>query len=82
MSDDEVREKLKNCFRAVFPTLSEASIPNAAVATVAAWDSVAAITLLHVVEEEFQIEVDLDRLAELDSFESLAAFLAAKIERS
>jgi acyl carrier protein len=78
MSEVTIKEKLTNCFRAVFPTLPEASIPGASVATVAAWDSIAAITLLHVVEEEFQTEVDLDRLAELNSFESLAAFLSAR----
>lgn len=76
MSEAKVREKLTNCFRAVFPTMPEASIPGASVATVAAWDSVAAITLLHVVEEEFQTEVDLDRLAELNSFESLVEYLS------
>jgi acyl carrier protein len=78
MSEVTIKEKLTNCFRAVFPTLPEASIPGASVATVAAWDSIAAITLLHVVEEEFRTEVDLDRLAELNSFESLAAFLSAR----
>jgi acyl carrier protein len=76
MSD--VREKLKNCFRTVFPSLPEGSIPNASAATVRAWDSLAGITLLHVIEEEFQTIVDLDRLAELDSFESLAEYLSAR----
>lgn len=80
MSDAAIQEKLTNCFRAVFPSLPEAGIPNASVATVAAWDSLAAITLLHVVEEEFQTEVDLDRLGELDSFGSLADYLAHRIE--
>ena len=77
MSEVTVREKLAKCFRAVFPTLSDASIPGASVATVGAWDSLAAITLLYVVEEEFQTAVDLDRLAELNSFESLAEYLLA-----
>jgi acyl carrier protein len=47
------------------------------VATVVAWDSVAAITLLQVVEEEFQREVDLEQLADLNSFESLVNYLSA-----
>jgi acyl carrier protein len=34
----------------------------------AAWDSMAAITLLHVIEEEFQTEKGTDKLEELDSF--------------
>lgn len=75
MLEGIAKQKLTNCFRVVFPTLPETSIPSASVATVAAWDSIAAITLLHVIEEEFQIEVDLERLAELNSFEALAAFL-------
>ena len=56
------------CFRVVFPDLPEAEIPSASQETVAAWDSVAAITLLNVVEEEFGVEMDLDELADLDSF--------------
>jgi acyl carrier protein len=72
----DVRKKLTDCFRVVFPSLPAASIPNASVATVPAWDSVAAINLLQVVEEEFQKEVDIARLAELDSFESLAKYLS------
>ena len=76
MSD--IREKLKNCFRTVFPGLPEGSIPNASAATVTAWDSLAGITLLLVVEEEFQTAVDLEKLAELDSFESLAEYLSAR----
>jgi len=71
-----VRDRLKKCFHVVFPALPEANIPGASVATVAAWDSITAVALLQVIGEEFQIEVDLERLAELDSFESLAAFLS------
>jgi acyl carrier protein len=74
---NDVRKKLTNCFRVVFPDLPEASIPTASVATVVAWDSVAAITLLQVVEEEFQREVDLEQLADLNSFESLVNYLSA-----
>ncbi len=80
MSEVTVREKLTKCFRAVFPTLLDATIPGASSATVAAWDSLAAITLLHVIEEEFQTAVDFDRLAELNSFESLAEYLFSHVE--
>ena len=44
----------------------------------AAWDSVASITLLNVIEEEFGIELDLDRLAELDSFGRIYDHLNSK----
>lgn len=75
----ELRDRLIRCFRLVFPKLAEGRIPDANVTTVADWDSVAAITLIQVIEEEFQIEVDLEEIGELDSFDSIAAHLAAKI---
>ena len=37
--------------------------------------AVAAITLMNVVEDEFALEMDLDDLADLDSFEKLHAYL-------
>jgi acyl carrier protein len=42
---------------------------------VPAWDSVATVTLANVVEEEFGIEMDLERLAEFDSFDHLRAYV-------
>ena len=76
MSD--VRKRLANCFRTVFPSLPEAAIPNASAATVAAWDSLAGIILLQVVGEEFHADIDLDKLTDLDSFESLAEYVSDK----
>jgi acyl carrier protein len=81
MNDDGVRKRLTNCFRAVFPRVPENKIQNATAATVGDWDSVSAITLMTVIEEEFQVQLDLDRLAELDSFESLAEYLSVNIDR-
>lgn len=72
---DDLRSKLKECFLIVFPDLSEGEIPAASQETVAAWDSVAAITLVNVIEEQFGIEMDLDDVAELDSFEKVCAYL-------
>jgi len=76
MSD--VHNRLKNCSRTVFPNLPEASIPGASATTVAAWDSLAGITLLQVIEEEFQTAIGFDKLAELDSFDSLAKYLISR----
>ncbi len=56
---DEPRVRLAQCFRMVFPNLKEdADIFAATQATVPEWDSVAAITLVNVLEEEFQIVMD------------------------
>jgi acyl carrier protein len=72
---DDVKPKLVECFQIVFPELSEKQIPAASQETVAEWDSVAAITLVNVIEEQFGIEMDLDQVAELDSFEKVRAYL-------
>lgn len=72
---DDVTPKLIECFQIVFPGLSENKIAGASQDTVAEWDSVAAITLVNVIEEQFGIEMDLDDVADLDSFEKVRAYL-------
>lgn len=72
---DEIRQRLINCFQVVFPDMPADEVPAASTATVANWDSVAAITMMNVLEDEFGMEMDLDDLAELDSFEKIHAYL-------
>ena len=72
---DDVKPKLIECFQIVFPDLNEKDIPSASQDTVTAWDSVAAITLVNVIEEQFGIEMDLDDVADLDSFDKVCAYL-------
>jgi acyl carrier protein len=56
---DDVSTRLIKCFETVFPDMAESEITIATQDTVGAWDSVAAITLLNVIEDEFQITMDL-----------------------
>jgi acyl carrier protein len=72
---DETRQRLTSCFQVVFPDMPAEEVPAASTATVANWDSVAAITLMNVMEDEFGLEMDLDDLADLDSFEKILAYL-------
>jgi acyl carrier protein len=67
--------RLIGCFQTVFPDLAEADIPSATQATVPAWDSIAGITLLNVIEEEFKIPLDFDVLAGLDSFPQILNYV-------
>ena len=73
MSD--TRARLVKCFTAVFSELSEQEIPFASPATVGSWDSVASITLVSVIEEEFGTEIDPDDLEHLVSFELVLDYL-------
>ena len=79
---DAIRERLATCFQMVFPDLPEAEIPAATQASVAAWDSVAAITLVNVIEDEFGIQVDFDLLADLDSFGRIHEYVCREMRVS
>jgi acyl carrier protein len=79
---DPISERLVTCFKTVFPDLPLAEISAATQDSVAAWDSVAAITLANVMEDEFHIEVDLDLLPELDSFGRVREYLDGALKES
>jgi len=68
---DDVKEKLIKCFSSVFPELSPHEIVTASPSTTGAWDSLTAVTLLAVVEEEFGIELESNGKLEDMSFENL-----------
>lgn len=72
---DDVRTRLMRCFSAVFPDLSPSDIERATPFTVAAWDSVANVTLLTVVEDEFGVQIPVDDIETLGSFELLLDYL-------
>ena len=82
MIQDETRRRLTKCFQAVFPELTEQSIQSASPETVAAWDSLASITLTTVVEEEFAIEIDAEDIESLVSFERLLDHIRREVPTS
>jgi acyl carrier protein len=71
----DVTTRLIQCFQVVFPDLPESRILTATPASVAEWDSVHTISLIHVVEDEFGVEVDLEMLMELSSFEKIRDYI-------
>jgi acyl carrier protein len=72
---DNVEQRLRNVFATVFPDLPANRINSASQDSVETWDSVAAITLMNLIEEEFAIEMDFDQVADLTSFESILAYV-------
>jgi acyl carrier protein len=75
----DVETRLVGCFRAVFPDLSEADVRRSSQDTVQQWDSVASITLISVIEEEFSTEIDFDRLPDLDTFTKVLEYLTVDL---
>jgi acyl carrier protein len=76
-----IDERLNRCFASVFPELRPEELRNTSAATVPAWDSLAAVTLVAVLEEEFQTQIDLMDLPELTSYEAISNYLAKQVKR-
>jgi len=69
------RDRLTNCFLAVFPNLSTDEIYDASSTTVQGWDSVAGVTLFAVVEEEFGVSIEDNDLTRFNSFHGFLNYL-------
>jgi acyl carrier protein len=75
VNDTEAR--LIRCFSAVFPQLSNQEIGSASIETLGAWDSSAAVTLVIVVEEEFNMQFEPAVIEYFVSFRSILDYLTA-----
>jgi acyl carrier protein len=73
MSEQENR--LVRCFASVFPTLSEGEIRASDVVPLVDLDSLAGVTLVTLIDQEFGLDVELSDLLELGSFEAIGQFL-------
>ena len=76
MSNEE--ERLKECFRSVFPNLSDDEILRASSASIATWDSLATVTLVSLIEEEFGVTIAPDEYEYLVSFDLARECLKSK----
>ena len=63
---DSVNERLIQCFQTVFPDTPGEAIPAISVDNTPAWDSVASVMLITVVEEQFHLQMDLEAITDLD----------------
>jgi len=73
MSENESR--LTRCFASVFPDLAPQEIRFTSAQSIGSWDSLSAVRLAAVIQEEFCVEIDSEVLADLDSFEAFRAYL-------
>lgn len=75
----DLRDRLVDCFAAVFPRLSKEEILRADHHNISAWDSVASVTLFAAIEEEFEMELEIGDLPGLVSFEKILTYLTLKV---
>ena len=71
----EQNDRLVRCFASVFPTLSDEEIRTSNVVPLLNVDSLAGVTLVTLIDQEFGVSVDLPDLVELGSFEAISQFL-------
>lgn len=72
---DEKQKRLLTCFRTVFGDLPDSELLRASTTSLEKWDSVASITLVNVIEEEFQMQFDYDLIGEMTSFDAVAKYV-------
>jgi acyl carrier protein len=72
---DNLRDKLGRCFALVFPRLDPSQYATASAHNVSEWDSLAQLTLLTLIGEEFGRELDFEEFEGATSFEALACAL-------
>jgi acyl carrier protein len=76
---NDIEARLASCFAAVLPELSADEIRTASASGTAGWDSVTTVTLIAVIEDEFQIAIDLDDPARFDSFHGILDYLRGRV---
>ena len=72
---DSTRDRLTQCLAAYFSGLSVDEIPRASMATVGEWDSMASVTLIAIVSEEFGIEIAQEDYEKFVSYELILDYL-------
>ena len=78
----ERENRLMRCFAAVFPELSPDEIPYVSSETTGHWDSLSMVTLISVVQEEFDLEIQPDAVPNLNSFEAFRDYIESACGRS
>jgi acyl carrier protein len=72
---NNLEARLARCFSIVFPDLDATAIACATMDGVETWDSMATVTLINVVEEEFGIQIAPESIEELTSFHECLNYL-------
>ena len=77
----DLADRLVGCFTSVFPDLSAEAARNATARSIKAWDSIATVMLITVIEEEFDTKINVDDIPALSSFRSITLYLESTLQR-
>jgi acyl carrier protein len=73
-----VKERVDLCFLNVFPDLKKDQLASASATSLAAWDSIAHVTLLSSLSEEFGFDFEMEDFEELTSYSKIIEYLQKK----
>jgi acyl carrier protein len=76
---DNVHGRLATCFRAALPKYS-GDIAQAHPAAEKDWDSLATVTLLALIQEEFNIQIPAEALEQFGSFQTAENYIRTRLE--
>ena len=72
---DDLENCLTDCFITVFPKLQKAEVTSASMVTFKEWNSLRMITLVVVIEDEFEVTVPVNEIENLTSFQTLHDYI-------
>ena len=70
-----ISERVDRCFVNVFPNIPPDQVSSASMTTLAGWDSVAQVTLLSSIAEEFGFDFEVEDFEELTSRQAIVEYL-------
>jgi acyl carrier protein len=68
-------ERLRRCFTSTFPGASASEIETARIDDMQGWDSLRGVTLLAVLEEQFALQIDMEDLLALGTYDAVREYL-------
>lgn len=72
-----LKNRVADCFCALFPNRSREELLTASRDSIPEWDSLAGITLLTLLQQEFQLDIDLTELEHFDSVQAVLDYVAS-----
>ena len=72
-----LRNRVADCFCALFPNRSREELLSASRELIPEWDSLAGVTLLILLQQEFHIDIDLTELEHFNSVQAVLDYVAA-----
>jgi acyl carrier protein len=72
-----LENRVADCFCALFPNRSREELLTASRESIPEWDSLAGVTLLTLLQQEFQIDIDLTELEHFNSVHAVLDYVGA-----